>query len=120
MRKTKTVPGPILTQEGSSGMWPTEAEVGHKILEVPEGSEETNQELQMPMLKFNVAFSLPRSLTKCRQTVEKNEWIKIKHQMRFEILLMNPDGHNSQVGARYIICFCLATCVLWNMKLILF
>ena len=101
-------------------MWPTEVEVGHKILEVPEGSEETNQELQMPMFKFNVAFPLPRSLSKCRQTVEKNEWIKIKHQMRFEILLINPDGHTSQVRATFITCHCLAAYVRWNTTLILF
>ena len=67
-------------------------------MDVPEACQDTNEQLQLPMYKFRSTLPLPRSLTKCRQSIEKNEWIRVKHQIHFEIILHNPDGHISQVS----------------------
>lgn len=96
-RKIRTVPGPIDLPERTGGMWRTEMEVAKTTIRVPDGSEDINEQLQLPMHKFRTSLPLPKSLLKCRQSIDRNEWIRIKHQLHFDIMLLNPDGHVSQV-----------------------
>jgi hypothetical protein len=42
-------------------------------------------------------LSLPKSLRKCLQGVE-TAGIKIRHKVKINIALHNPDGHISEVG----------------------
>lgn len=99
IRKTKTVPGPeYSTAEGWHGMWKRETDILSKTSEVPEGCEDTDPQLNIPMFKFKSLFKLPESLTQCRQSVEYNEWIRIKHMVIYSVTLMNPDGHLSEVS----------------------
>ncbi|KAE7996965.1 hypothetical protein FH972_001641 [Carpinus fangiana] len=102
IRKVKTMPGPDYTPgEGWSGMWKTEIPIKDMSMEIPEGSEDEDQQLGLPMYKFKAHFELPKSLTECRQSVENNEWIKIKHCVYYEVLLHNPDGHLSELRAHH-------------------
>lgn len=99
IKKVKTLPGPEFhPTAGWVGMWKTETSVASTQMEIPEGSEDTDPELQLPNYKFKARFDLPKSLKQCRQSVEHGEWIQIKHMILYEILLHNPDGHMSEVS----------------------
>lgn len=99
VRKVRTVPGP----EALGGMWKTEVSIKEEIMDLPEGCSDQDPQLQLPMFRFKSVFELPKSLTQCRQSVENNEWIKIKHVMYYDVLLHNPDGHLSELRAHHAI-----------------
>jgi len=48
---------------------------------------------------LNEKLPLPKSLSKCMQDVELNLGIKIRHKVKFNIALLNPDGHTSEVSS---------------------
>lgn len=48
--------------------------------------------------KFSRHIELPKSLTKCVQDLE-TRGIKIRHKLKFNILLHNPDDHTSELRA---------------------
>lgn len=101
IRKTKTIPGPDFSPEnGWGGMWKKESDVASQTMTVPEGSEDTDPDLSLPMFKFKSVFKLPESLNECRQSVEYNDWIRIKHMVVYSVILHNPDGHMSEVSWR--------------------
>jgi hypothetical protein len=56
---------------------------------------------------LNETMPLPKRLAKCLQDVETNG-IKIRHKVKFNVALLNPDGHVSEVRA---------TVSLWNFVL---
>lgn len=64
-----------------------------EILEGTETEEINGQE----GFQFSRMLSIPKSLRSCRQSVEA-EGIKIKHKLKFNIVLNNPDGHASEVS----------------------
>lgn len=55
------------------------------------------------MKKFSLFFELPRSLRDCRQSVEHGKWLQVKHNMHYNILLHNADGHKSELRAHHAI-----------------
>jgi len=99
IKKIRTEPGPeySTTQHKWVGMWKEEQDVFHDTMELPEGCGDIDLDTQLPMYKFTATWKLPKSLAVCRQTVENNEWIQIKHAAHYDILLRNPDGHLSEV-----------------------
>lgn len=82
-------------------MWKTEIPIKEMHMEIPAGSEDEDPQLHLPMYKFKSHFELPKSLATCRQSVESNEWIRIKHSIHYEVLLHNPDGHMSELRAHH-------------------
>lgn len=80
-------------------MWKTETIVAQHTMELPQDCGDTDSDLALPNYRFKARFDLPKSLKQCRQSVERGEWIQIKHMILYEILLHNPDGHMSEVRA---------------------
>lgn len=50
--------------------------------------------------EFSRHIELPKTLRKCVQDVEERG-IKIRHKLKFNVQLHNPDGHTSEVGECY-------------------
>ena len=46
---------------------------------------------------FSRSLPLPKNLKDCVQSVETHG-IKVKHQVKFVVALLNPDGHKSEVS----------------------
>lgn len=65
--------------------------------EIPQ-DEETRFVDGYDTLIFSRRLTLPKTLRKCLQTVD-TKGIRIKHDLRFNIKLMNPEGHISQLTA---------------------
>jgi arrestin-related trafficking adapter 4/5/7 len=63
---------------------------------VPEDPEILDEEAEG--YKFSRHIELPKSLTKCMQDAE-TRGIKIRHKLKFNILLHNPDDHTSELRA---------------------
>ena len=99
VRRIKTVPGPEHSPTGHShGMWKEEEDVYQEVMQVPPGSLETETDTQLPMYKFRATWSLPKSLSKCRQSVDEGEWLRVQHYAHYDVVLRNPDGHLSEVS----------------------
>ena len=64
--------------------------------ELPEGTEAEDIDGQDGYL-FSGMLDMPKSLHQCRQTVDLLG-IKIKHKLKFNVKLRNPDGHISEVS----------------------
>ena len=97
-RKIKTVPGPDKVGDQWVGLWTEEELVAVHRMEVPVGCEETHTHWQLPVYKFKAVMQLPKQLSKCRQTVENNEWIEIKHNVHYSVLVRRPNGRWSNVS----------------------
>jgi len=91
-RKIKTVPGPDKVGDKWVGLWTEEEQVAVHRMEVPVGCEETHADWQLPVYKFKAVMQLPKQLSECRQTVENNEWIEIKHNVHYSVLVRKPNG----------------------------
>jgi len=78
-------------------MWKEEHDVFTGTMQLPENCEDVDLDTQLPMYRFTATWKLPKSLKDCRQSVENNDWIQIKHAAHYDILLKNPDGHLSEV-----------------------
>ena len=63
---------------------------------VPEDPEILDEEAEG--YKFSRHLELPKSLTKCMQDAE-TRGIKIRHKLKFNVLLHNPDEHTSELRA---------------------
>lgn len=63
---------------------------------VPEDPDIVDEEVEG--YKFSRHIELPKSLTKCMQDTE-TRGIKIRHKLKFNILLHNPDDHTSELRA---------------------
>jgi arrestin-related trafficking adapter 4/5/7 len=63
---------------------------------VPEDPEILDEEAEG--YKFSRHLELPKSLTKCLQDAE-TRGIKIRHKLKFNVLLHNPDDHTSELRA---------------------
>ncbi|ERF75512.1 hypothetical protein EPUS_08326 [Endocarpon pusillum Z07020] len=63
---------------------------------VPEDPEILDEEAEG--YKFSRHLELPKSLTKCMQDAE-TRGIKIRHKLKFNVLLHNPDDHTSELRA---------------------
>lgn len=63
---------------------------------VPEDPEVLDEEAEG--YNFSRHIELPKSLTKCMQDAE-TRGIKIRHKLKFNILLHNPDDHTSELRA---------------------
>lgn len=63
---------------------------------VPEEPEILDEEVEG--YKFSRHLDLPKSLTKCMQDVN-TKGIKIRHKLKFNVLLHNPDEHTSELRA---------------------
>lgn len=91
-----TIPGPGMTERSFK-----------KSRDVESWSFELNEEHYHDMLDDNgqdgfvmrEAMPLPKSLKKCLQDCETHG-IKIRHKVKFNIALHNPDGHTSEVSYR--------------------
>ena len=99
-RKIKTEPGPDYSASTGKwhGMWKEESDIFTEFMKIPEGCEETDVDTQLPMYKFRATWPLPKSLTRCRQSIDDNDWIQVRHQAHYDVLLRNPDGHLSEVS----------------------
>ncbi len=63
---------------------------------VPEDPEILDEEAEG--YRFSRHLELPKSLTKCMQDAE-TRGIKIRHKLKFNVLLHNPDDHTSELRA---------------------
>jgi len=63
---------------------------------VPEDPDILDEEAEG--YKFSRHLELPKSLTKCMQDAE-TRGIKIRHKLKFNVLLHNPDDHTSELRA---------------------
>jgi arrestin-related trafficking adapter 4/5/7 len=70
------------------------AEDKHAVPETPEVLDEAVEGYQ-----FTRHIELPKSLTKCMQDAETFSGIKIRHKLKFNVLLHNPDKHTSELRA---------------------
>ncbi|MCJ1397494.1 hypothetical protein MMC11_000687 [Xylographa trunciseda] len=66
--------------------------------ELPEGTETEDIDGQEGYL-FSGKLDMPKSLRECRQSVDLLG-IKIKHKLKFNVKLGNPDGHISELRAQ--------------------
>lgn len=69
-----------------------------EVQNVPNVPDEIDPELNLPMKKFSIAFTLPVSLKQCRQSNEHDPWIRFNHLVHYRIIIKNPDGHTSEVS----------------------
>ena len=65
--------------------------------ELPEGTETEDINGQEGYL-FSGKIDMPKSLRECRQSVDLLG-VKIKHKLKFNVKLRNPDGHISEVSS---------------------
>ena len=65
--------------------------------ELPEGTETEDINGQEGYL-FSGMLDMPKSLRECRQSVDLLG-VKIKHKLKFNVKLRNPDGHISEVSS---------------------
>jgi arrestin-related trafficking adapter 4/5/7 len=70
--------------------------VAHDEYNVPEDPEILDEEAEG--YKFSRHIELPKSLTRCVQDAE-TRGIKIRHKLKFNVLLHNPDDHTSELRA---------------------
>lgn len=70
--------------------------VAKDLYTVPEDPDILDEEAEG--YKFSRHIELPKSLTKCVQDLE-TRGIKIRHKLKFNILLHNPDDHTSELRA---------------------
>ncbi|MCJ1380057.1 hypothetical protein MMC17_003160 [Xylographa soralifera] len=66
--------------------------------ELPEGTETEDINGQDGYL-FSGKLDMPKSLRECRQSVDLLG-VKIKHKLKFNVKLRNPDGHISELRAQ--------------------
>ncbi|MCJ1316314.1 hypothetical protein MMC15_001635 [Xylographa vitiligo] len=66
--------------------------------ELPEGTETEDINGQEGYL-FSGKLDMPKSLRECRQSVDLLG-VKIKHKLKFNVKLRNPDGHISELRAQ--------------------
>ncbi|MCJ1294443.1 hypothetical protein MMC34_006001 [Xylographa carneopallida] len=66
--------------------------------ELPEGTETEDINGQEGYL-FSGMLDMPKSLRECRQSVDLLG-VKIKHKLKFNVKLRNPDGHISELRAQ--------------------
>ena len=60
------------------------------------GDDENADHLFDEAHRFQMTLDLPKSLRKCRQSVD-SEFIRITHKLRIYVNLHNPEGHTSQL-----------------------
>ncbi|KAG7665519.1 creD [[Candida] subhashii] len=66
--------------------------------EEQEGEEEEDG-CSFDKWEVDTFLRLPVSLSKCCQDVELNSHVKVRHKLKFNIGLINPDGHVSELRA---------------------
>lgn len=62
---------------------------------VPEGIEDPDQ-LFDESHRFTMTLDLPKSLKRCRQSVD-TDFLRLTHKLRIYVNLLNPEGHTSQL-----------------------
>lgn len=65
---------------------------------IPSPTEET-AEFQMDRWEVDSFVRVPASLSKCTQDCEVQNYLKVRHKLKFVIGLVNPDGHVSELRA---------------------
>lgn len=60
---------------------------------------ESDNEYQMDKWQIETFLKVPPSLSKCTQDCDIQTHIKVRHKLKFNIGLCNPDGHTSELRA---------------------
>ena len=49
--------------------------------------------------QIDTIINIPSSLSKCTQDVDLSTNVRVRHKLKFNIGLINPDGHTSELRA---------------------
>ena len=100
-QKVKTDPGPRSYVSAPGGgdhdRWRKDVEVASIRVDRDQTTEFINEATQVPVVRFNAPFPIPKSLNQCRQSAE-SEWLATSHTLFCTVKLKNPDGHISEVS----------------------
>lgn len=70
--------------------------VCEKVIPMPNPDD---QEFQMDKWEIETFLRIPPSLLKCTQDCDIQSHVKVRHKLKFNIGLCNPDGHTSELRA---------------------
>lgn len=91
-----TIPGP--TVHSAERYYKVSREIGNWTFELSEEHyHDMLDDSGQDGYSLKQTLPLPKSLKKCLQDVETHG-IKIRHKVKFNVALHNPDGHTSEVG----------------------